>query len=213
MASEERRTFQRLKLANPILGTVNGISALILDVGLGGAFVEHYGAVKEGDRLNLTFRWQGEEITFDCKVRRTNIVRPSTQKGKATVSQSGVSFESPSGKSLENLQEMMATFVGRLLAAQKANASAATGETSILERVGQARRSRARGFVTYLWDGNTWISRRSQLSDQPRNGFTVAGYEDEEELEVLCRAWEVADDEGRTLIRLVAELSANSVKK
>lgn len=213
MATKERRTFQRLKLANPILATVNGVSALILDIGMDGAFIEHYGAVKKGDRFELSFRWQGQELAFTCEVVRTNVVREATAKGQATVSQSGVSFYQPPATSVEKLKDMMAMFVGRVLAAQKANATADAGDASILPQLGQARRSRSRGFLTYLWDGHTWTLRRSQLSDQPRNGFTVAGYEDEEDLETLCRAYEVADDQGRKLIRLVAELSASSVKK
>jgi len=48
---------------------------------------------------------------------------------------------------------------------------------------------------------------------QPRNGFTVGAYEDEDDLETLCRTYEAADEEGRSLIRLVAELSVNSEKK
>ena len=213
MEKKERRTVQRLKLANPILATVNGVSALILDIGMDGAFVEHYGAVKKGDRFALAFRWQGEELGFTCEVNRTNVVRAGSAQGQNTVSQSTVWFEEPPGKAVPKLQEMMATFVGRVLAAQKANASANEGEATILSQLGQARRSRSRGYVTYLWDGQAWTCRRSQLSDQPRNGFTVAGYEDEDELEVLCRAYEAADDAGRNLIRLVAELSASSVKK
>ncbi|HEY3055711.1 MAG TPA: hypothetical protein VGK31_07255 [Thermoanaerobaculia bacterium] len=202
-----------MKLANPILATVNGVSALILDIGMDGAFIEHYGAVKKGDRFDLSFRWQGQELEFTCEVVRTNVVRTATVKGQATISQSAVSFYQPSRGSVEKLKDMMAIFVGRVLAAQKANAAAHAGEAAILPQLGQARRSRSRGYLTYLWDGNTWTIRRSQLSDQPRNGFTVAGYEDEEELETLCRAYEVADDAGRNLIRVVAELSANSVKK
>ena len=46
---------------------------------------------------------------------------------------------------------------------------------------------------------------------QPEDGFTVASWEDEAELETLCRTYETSDDEGRQLIRLVAELSVNSV--
>jgi hypothetical protein len=49
--------------------------------------------------------------------------------------------------------------------------------------------------------------------EQPNNGFTVAAYEDDEELESLCQAYEIADEEGRRLIQLVAELSARTVKK
>src|SRR6476661_802148 len=49
MLEHDRRRFQRLKLAKPILGLIDGQSALILDIGVGGAFVEHYGAAKVGN--------------------------------------------------------------------------------------------------------------------------------------------------------------------
>jgi hypothetical protein len=83
----------------------------------------------------------------------------------------------------------------------------------VLYQLGQARRTRSRGYLAYLWDGESWICRHTQLGEQPRNGFTVAGHEDEEELEMLCRAYETGDDEARRLIRLVAELSVRSVTK
>src|SRR5438477_1442086 len=42
MVANDRREFQRLRLAKPILGLLNGQNALILDVGISGAFIEHY---------------------------------------------------------------------------------------------------------------------------------------------------------------------------
>ena len=98
--------------------------------------------------------------------------------------------------------------------AQKANAGATEAEASVtLVDLGGARRSRTRGYVTYRLQNGTWARELSETPTQPLNGFTVAGYEDEDELESLCRAWETADTEGRRLIRLVAELSARAVKK
>jgi hypothetical protein len=108
----------------------------------------------------------------------------------------------------------MATFVGKMLAAQKANAGATeTAASATLVDLGGARRSRTPGYLTYRLSGNTWSREMSDTPTQPLNGFTVAAYEDEDELESLCRAWETADAEGRRLIRLVAELSARTVKK
>ena len=51
----------------------------------------------------------------------------------------------------------------------------------------------------------------SNSSHQPPDGFTVGAHEVEEELQALCQTYEVADEEGRRLIRLVAELSARAV--
>ena len=213
--SDDRRRFQRLKLAQPILGTWNGQSALILDIGIGGAFVEHHGMAKRGETATLGFRWQGHEIEFKCEVARTIIVRAPAATGQGPVSHTGVWLVSPVGDSFDRLQEMMASFVGRVLAAHRANATAnPTSETTaLLAQIGQARRSRTKGFVSYRYNGTTWSRRTVDSAAQPADGFTVASYEDEEDLETLCRAYETSDEEARRMIRLVAELSAMSAKK
>ena len=41
MVANDRREFQRLRLAKPILALMDGQSALILDIGIAGAYIEH----------------------------------------------------------------------------------------------------------------------------------------------------------------------------
>ena len=211
MASE-RREFQRLRLAKPILALLDGQNALILDIGVGGAFLEHYGTFERGRRQRLHFRWKALDVDFVCEVRRSAVVRGS---GDGAVSHTGMRFIEAVGASEGRLQDMMATFVGRVLAAQKLNASGDRTEDSdvTLVQLGGARRARSRGFVMYRHQNGRWWSEPTDSPHQPANGFTVAAYEDEEELETLCRAWEIADDEGRSLIHLVAELSVRSMKR
>ena len=207
----DRREFQRLRLAKPILALLDGQNALVLDIGVGGAFVEHYGTFSPRQRFRLLFRWKAEDVEFLCEVRRTGVVRGS---GDSAVSHTGARFVEAFGESEERLQDMMATFVGHVLAAQKVNASGdatSTSETT-LAQLGGARRARARGYLLYRYANGKWYREPTNSPQQPTFGFTVAAYEDEEELETLCRAWEIADDEGRRLIRLVAEISARSVK-
>jgi hypothetical protein len=202
----ERRQFQRLRLGRPILALIDGESALVLDVGVAGAFVEHRGSVAPGSRFHLTFRWQGEDLDFTCEVARSQVVRPS-------VSHTGVRFIDAVGNSNRRLQEMMATFVGHVLAAQRANASGdGTGE-ALLAAVGNARRTRSHGYVTYRLREGAWTRHSSTTAHQPPDGFTVGAFEDEEELETLCATYENSGDEERNLIRLVAELSAMEVKQ
>ena len=211
MAPSDRREFQRLRLAKPILALFDGQNALILDIGISGAFIEHYGQSKSGDRLKLLFRWKGTDVEFVAEIAHTVVVRKAAN---AVVSHSGVRFVQAIGDAEARLNDMMATFVGKILAAQKANAGATESATSgALVDLGGARRSRTRGYTTYRLQNGMWSSEPSDLPTQPLNGFTVAAYEDEQELQALCRAWEVADSEGRRLIRLVAELSARTVKK
>jgi hypothetical protein len=211
MTFDDRRSFQRLKLAQPILATWNRQSALILDIGVGGAFVEHHGTARSGEKVNVCFKWQGHEIEFECETARSVVVRPPAA-GQGPVSQTGVKFVKPVGDSMAQLQDMMASFVGRILAAHRANAAATAETNGILGQLGQARRSRSRGWITYRWNGKVWSKRPSESSKQPADGFTVAAYEDEEDLDTLCRTYETADEEARTMIRLVAELSASSAR-
>ena len=213
MIENDRREFQRLRLTKPILGTMDGASALILDVGVGGAFIEHYGATEPGRRFHISFRWHGEDVTFLCEVARTTVVRSRAGDGRSVMSHTGVRFLEGIGEASSRLQDMMATFVGRVLAGQRANATGARNADSIaLSELGGARRTRSRGYATYRFDGETWTRELTTSPTQPPDGFTVAAFEDEDELQTLCLAYETADEQGRNLIRLVAELSAMSAR-
>lgn len=211
MLRHDRRIFQRLRLARPILGTLDDQNALILDLGVAGAFVEHYGATTAKARLRLQFRWQTQEIEFLCEAARTQVVRRS---GTNALSHTGLRFVEAIGDSEARLNDLMATFVGGILASQKANANGLghENENVPLAEIGGARRARIRGLVSYrLRADGVW--RRTSTTDrtQPPDGFTVAAYEYEDDLEVLCRAYENADEEGRRMIRLVSELSVRTV--
>ncbi|HYC59712.1 MAG TPA: hypothetical protein VEK79_09115 [Thermoanaerobaculia bacterium] len=210
MLRDDRREFQRLKLSKPILATMGSSNALILDIGIAGAFLEHFGTVASGDTFPLTFRWQAEDVTFDCEVARTTVVRLPGGDGKSTVSHTGVRFANAHADARAKLQDLITTFVGRILVAQKANAAGENTESAgatILAKLGEARRKRSRGYVTYHFDGTSWWRTQEATAMQPLDGFTVGDFEDPDEIEELCRTYEAADQEGRHLIRMVAELS------
>ena len=211
MLRDDRREFQRLKLSKPILATMGTANALILDIGIAGAFLEHFGTVEAGEHFPLTFRWQGEDVTFQCETVRSVVVRLPGGDGKSVASHTGVRFVEATEEGRARLQDLITTFVGRILDAQRANAAGENTESAgatILARLGEARRMRSRGFISYHFDGTSWTHVSGSTAIQPPDGFTVGDFEDPEELERLCRAYEYADDEGRNLIRLVAELSA-----
>jgi len=216
MVTNDRREFQRLHLAKPILAQLDTQSALILDIGVGGAFLEHYGTLQPGQRFRITFRWQGDDVEFIAEVIRSGEVRKPGGDMESTVSHTAVHFVEAIGDSENRLHDMMATFVGKVLAAQKANASGDIADSAgarILAQLGEARRTRTRGYIAYHLKGDSWWRVPTDSSLQPPDGFTVAAYEDEEELAQLCNAYETADEETRRLIRLVAELSVLSARK
>lgn len=210
MVGNDRRKFERLRLPKPILALLDGENALILDIGISGAFIEHYGKTKAGERFTLLFRWKGTDVEFVSEVAHTVIVRKTES---SEVSHTGLRFTQPIGEAEKRLNDMVGTFVGKVLAAQKANAVATQPSDSALIDLGGARRSRTRGFLTFRFQDGKWSREISESPVQPSNGFTVAGYEEDDELESLCQAYETADEEGRRLIKLVAELSARTVKK
>jgi hypothetical protein len=212
MRNHDRRIFQRLRLPRPILGSLDGQNTLILDVGVIGAFVEHYGVTTPKTRSRLRFQWQGEPIEIVCDVARTEVMRRS---GTSALSHTGLRFVEAIGPSEERLHDLIASFVGKMLAAQKANAEGVAHEDNELKLVdiGGARRVRVHGLVRYrLRPDGTWMRDMTSDHRQPPDGFTVAAYEYETDLEALCLAYEVADAEGRAMIRLVSELSVNTVE-
>jgi hypothetical protein len=208
MVANDRREFQRLRLAKPILALMNGQNALILDIGVGGAFVEHYGSLPAGARCNLLFRWMGEDVELLCEVKRSDVVRAGGD-GINIVSHSGVSFLQAVGEAAALLNDMMATFIGRVLA-RCAAIGEPESESLSLSQIGGARRARSRGYVTFHFYNGVWRREVTTDGKQPDDGFTVAAFEDDDELETLCRSYEAADTEGRRLIRLLAELSARN---
>lgn len=210
----ERREYQRLKLLKPILGTVDGQGALILDIGIGGAFIEHYGQFPVGGRFRLGFLWEGSSVEFICEVRRCVTARRASDD--TIVSHTGGRFVEAIDDSQELLERMMTSFLANILEAQRANARGERGISrgeSILARLGDARRMRARGFVSYHFEDGKWSAARSESPRQPDNGFTVAAFEDEDDLKLLRESYETADEEGRRLIRLVAELTARGARR
>lgn len=209
MLHDDRRKFQRLRLSKPILSTARGQNALVLDIGVAGAFLEHYGTAEPGEKFNLFFRWKGDQVEFGCEVVRSFVVREGGD-GASVVSHTGVRFIKAHGDSTAKLQDLIATFVGHVLAAQKANASGEAAGAAILNQLGNARRMRSRGYISYRLREGTWWRVPTSSPEQPDDGFTVSTHEDDEEVASLCRAYEYADEEGRRLIRLVAELSVDS---
>ena len=210
----ERRAFQRMKLSRPILAMLDHRNALILDIGISGALVEHHGELHKGDEVRLSFRWQGEEIEFIGDVVRSVINRGGVAGG-SPVSHTGIHFLEATGASEQRLQEMMASMVARVLAAQKSNSTGREDDSDsarLLAEIGEARRMRTRGFLRHRLIQGGWKIDRVEDPAQPKDGFTVGAYEDEEELEALCRTYETADEAARAMIRLVAELSVRNAR-
>lgn len=210
---EERRRFQRLDLAEPLPARFDDTDVELLDVGVVGALLRHT-AVFEPDRRGiLQFRWQGVELRFEARV-----VHSERGTGDAAhLYFSGTEVTAALGDSDQRLRLMIAEHVSRVVSAQEANAFGDRERNWIdadhtLTALGSARRAMATGFVTWRLQGDGWKKSAALLPDQPRDGFTVAAWEEEEQIDRLRRAFEEADEEGRTFLRMLAELSISEAR-
>lgn len=204
---DERRRFHRLDLAKPLEAEFDGLAVRLHEIGLVGAFIDH-DVPLEPDRTGiLSFAWGEDLLRFECRVVHSR----SDVAGGPRFS-SGLDVRSALGESAAKLRKMIAEHVARVVAAQEANAfgmrelNRIDGDAT-LTALGSARRTAQSGFISYRLISGTWKKVPSLLPDQPSDGFTVAAWEEDEQLESLRKAYEQADEEGRSFLRMLAELS------
>lgn len=192
--SEERRAFQRLALAEPLDGWFGDYAVRLIDVSATGAQIEADEPIPADARALLRFFWRGHEVEITAETAR------------ATDSRSGLRFVEES----ETLRELLAMSAAELLRAFEANAAGERAANIVGDAtITSAAEIRGSGYVTWTMDDGTWRSRPSLLPDQPKNGFTIAAGEDEEQVALLRRTFESGDAEARKLTRMLAELSVS----
>ena len=138
-----------------------------------------------------------------CEVVRTI---PNQSKYPGSGVESGVRFLAAIGESGDRLCTMLGELVSHELKLRRntpIHDKAIDGDKTVRGKDAQ--------FLCYRFDDGAWNKRRVFLPEQPRNGFTVANGEDTDEMQRLCRVYQVSDEEGRRLIRLFAELSISDV--
>ncbi len=198
LVGEERREFQRIRLDLPIPGKLVDTTVNIFEIGILGARVHHDRGIGQqyGD---LRFSYEDNDVTLRCEVVRT----VNHEGGFA----SGVRFLAAVSDSGDRLRQMLAQLVAhefevrRKMPENTIPQGAVDGDKTV--------RGKDAAFLCFRLEGNVWRKRRVFLPEQPATGFTVARTQDSDEIQRLCQVYEVADEEGRRLIRLFAELSVS----
>jgi hypothetical protein len=199
---EERREFQRLRLDPPIPGKFGGVDALILEIGVLGARIQHQ-AELPAQYEELHFDANGDEVVLRCDVVRT--VTHERAKYPGTGMESGLKFLAAVGDSGDRLRTLLSTLVVNAID-NRAESSATRLHRRQIDGDRTVRGADAQ-FLCFRFENSGWARRRVFLPEQPSNGFTVARGEDDDEMQSLCAVYEASDEEGRRLIRLFAELS------
>jgi hypothetical protein len=228
----ERRSRNRIKLAEPIVGRVNSYGAVMLDISEAGARIEHFQRLQTGAAVTLRFDWEGQTIAVDCAVVSCKVHRFAAGDDGITVYQSGLRFADPEGPSAATLKRLTSTFVARALAEQVANAKGIIPtfkeDSMPIFRSGvlssntfdpaEARKNKhlipirklvtQRGYICCVLEKEFWWKKRWTMdASQPEEGFTVSIHEPMEQVEMLCETYRNADAEGRQMIRRLAAMS------
>ena len=224
------RRVQRVHLAQPLLARLGSAQVLLVDVSVFGARVEHNVPLAAGGRATLRFQWNDEDVVAPCRIVRSRLERFSVGEDGLTVYHSGLEFESLAEETRSRLKAMIAAFLTRALQEQKLNARGVLPEHDpqkmpIFRFEGQltadakdktvaapahlqvAKIARATGYICYQLERNQWRRKRTHDPGQPLDGFTISAAEDHSQVELLCNAYLEADEAGRRMIQLFAQLS------
>lgn len=202
---EERREFQRLRLDTAIPATFGSNAVWLVEIGILGARIQHAHPLGD-DRNELRFlSTDGEEVVLRATVVRTFEADPREFPDGGSMS--ALRFLAAIGSSGDHLRSMLAQLVAAELERDH-NATVNRARTSPVDGDRTVRASDAQ-FIAFRLENGAWKKRPVFLPEQPATGFTVARYEDAEEMQNLCAVYEASDDEGRRLIRMFAELSVS----
>ena len=225
------RRVQRIHLAQPLVARLGAARVVLIDISLLGARVEHHTPLMAGSHTRVSFRWEDEEITADCRIVRSRLERFSVGADGLTIYHSGLEFNSMDASSGLALKRMIEAFITSALEEQKLNARGVMplhdpSRMPIFRREGQltadkaavaqtvgssvlpmARMLKESGYVCYHFEGRSWRKKRTHDPGQPSDGFTISALEDTVQADLLCEAYQRSDVEGRKLIQLFAQLS------
>jgi len=224
------RRVQRIHFPQPTVARLGATQVVLVDVSVLGARVEHPTSLIAGSHTTLSFTWEGETITTECRIVRSRIERFSAGSDGLTVFHSGVEFVNMPADAKATLKRLIEQFITRALHEQKLNARGVipqhladhmpifrgsqmtVNKKDVNASIGSsllptARIAKESGYVCLSLENRTWRRKRTHDPGQPAEGFTVSAMEEQGQIDLLCEAYEKSDLDGRKLIQLFAQLS------
>ena len=202
-----KREFERVHFEHPIPAQLSGQPVAVVDLAIGGARLLGTARVTPSSNHELRIDWEGETIILKCTVTRCVIQTFATKPDQSSTYEIGVRIVETIGESDRKLHHLIATFVLRAIDEQRANWSGVPPIGPYVHIEGKSGRYRRCQFFN-----DDWSIAETTKPDQPANGFTVSAEVSPRYIRMLCETWEKADDEGRRLTRILAELSINKAE-
>lgn len=196
-------------LIDAIAGRLDGQSVAILAVDEGSLVVEHtISGLTSPPVHRLQFVWEGEEIDLSCRVASSALQDFLSDERQKLTWHATLLIEADSEiTALSRARDSWKQKLRRRLEENLMGESGTETPSAVMLSVGQAFRDRKSGYLSFFLRQGTWSSRESRSGTQPDDGFTVAAFETEQQIQMLKLAYEEADREGRELIRRFAAAS------
>jgi hypothetical protein len=195
----ERRSAERLRPASAIRVMIGRGCGILLDLSRGGMRVRHTFAATRGSQVRVTLNWQSERFFADAEVLSSRVAALGGAESGATVFESRFRFVRLSDHSESVLERVLSAISSRELRAWVANLHGWSDEA----RAGTSPEKAA--FIRYRLIGQQWQTKWTHDTVQPANGFLLPASMNPQDLARLCETYSRADEDGRHLIRLMAD--------
>lgn len=211
-----RRRIARIGFRTPRPARFGTHDAVVIDLSLHGAGIQHPSPIKLGSEALLRFRLEKQEHAMRCRAIRSKLEMQQHEDGLVQVYRTGLAFVGLEQEAA-SLREALRKRANRAILLQQANALSRP-ELAEMEKDAASSDRIEIGFLApwlkpkpflccTLERGRKWKMVRVSKAEQPENGFTVLAEESEKDLDKLRRLFEDGSAEQRHLIQLFAHLS------
>lgn len=196
--TDQKRNAERLPLDVPFDATAGGVEVRVVEISLIGCRVEHSERLPIGNSVPLRFRWKGNEFVVPARVARMEV--RGFQPGGAKYD-TGLKF----ADSAADAPQALLNLVSSLVEESPKPVPDPFVRAPFLRYDDEEELSRP--FVECTLRDGKWRRRYVSRPAQPVEGFTTVIPADDQELDLLCRTYEMADPDTRRLIRLSLEVA------
>ena len=191
-----QRQSPRVILRNPRRGRFGEDDVLVLEMGLGGAKFEHSTRFDVGRTATFTCG----PLTTEGAVRHSVLLPAKT----GVVYQSGIAFTGVGPRERDLLLELLVHEAEQQVSEWEANLR---GDAPPRAKKPARESAVVRRFICLRYARQGWMRVVTADPNQPVDGITVIDSTPEEEIAILRRSYERADNETRDFMRRVAMLS------
>lgn len=196
-----RRT-QRVYLSTPIKGRLSALPVAVIEIGLGGAGLEHAGTVMVGERHQL-------QIDARHPIRIQVVVRHSLLQqlgggSSPSIYRTGVEFLAINDEQELLIDSILIDEAKEKIAEWEANL---TGTRRLSHPTLSPLPRRPHAYAWHRLVKGSWSITITRDPNQPIDGFAVCDDEPVETVNMLRQAYERYDEDDRYMLRMMAQLA------